>query len=357
MKITHVLWSFTYGGAETMLIDIANRQCADNEVEILIINDNIAPDLLAQLNKKIKIRLIRRPLKSKNPYYLLKLNVFIAFSDANILHFHQDNIIRYLPMRVLKKNLCLTVHDVKQDVTDLRKYNYLFSISDAVRDSIRQQSGIISPVINNGVDIALFRRQQHKKNKIFSIVQIGRLRHIHKGQHLSLQAIYLIVNRYHCKNIHLDMIGAGESEPYLKQLAEQLNISEYVSFLGARSKDYIREHLTDYDLLVQPSLWEGFGLTIVEAMSAMTPVLCSNIDGMTSIAKNGEMAAVFTSENVNDYAAKIYEIMMQPPEQREKWAEKACHYVTENFDISQTVKNYQNIYKQITNKTYEHTPS
>ena len=64
---------------------------------------------------------------------------------------------------------------------------------------------------------------------------------------------------------------------YLIGLADKLHLNNYISFLGLRYRDYIYYHLSDYDLLVKPSLFEGFGLTIVEGKASGIEVLVSDI--------------------------------------------------------------------------------
>lgn len=344
----HILWELRYGGAETMLVDIANLQSLDNEVEVLIINNDIEVSLFETLNERIKVKKINRPAQNYNPFYILKLNAIIAFSNADVFHFHHNNLINYIPASVLKKNRCLTVHCL--DTQYIRRYDHVFAISEAVKKMIKQETGIDASLVENGVDINRFRKQKNKQNTVFRIVQIGRLAHEYKGQHLSLSAIDLLVNRYNCKNIHLDIIGWGVSEKYLKDMAKHLNITDYVSFLGMRDKNYLGEHLADYDLLVQPSLWEGFGLTIIEAISALTPTLLSNIDGMNTVSQDGKYTYTFKNNDVEDYAENIYKIINLPSEKREEMAEKAYNFALDNFDIAITVKKYLALYEQIIQK-------
>jgi len=351
MKIMHILWGLKYGGAETMLIDIINRQCLEHEVELLIVNQDIDPNLLSQINPQIKIRKINRPIKSKNPFYILKLNFLLLFSKVDIIHSQMDNIIKYFPFYSLKNNLCLTVHCVRLGYKGIYKYNHIFAITEEVHNSVKKQTGIEAKVVHNGIETKKFNvKKINITDGKFNIVQIGRLDHLHKGQHLTLSAIHQLITQYHYMDIHLDVIGEGESEKYLKELADSLNINAYVTFLGNRTKEYIRENLTNYNLLVQPSLWEGFGLTIIEAMSSMTPTLISNVDGMKTASRDGAFSYTFQSGDVEDYAEKLYRIIQQPAKEREMLAEKAYKYVCDHFDISITVANYLEQYRQIISK-------
>ena len=351
MRIMHILWGLRYGGAETMLVDIINRQCLENEVELLIINRDIDCDLLSQIDPHVKILKINRPPKSKNPVYILKLNFLLLFSKIDIIHSQMDNIVEYFPLYFLKRNICLTIHCVRLGYKGIHKYNRVFAITDEVKESAWKQTGVMAHVVYNGIETQKFNTE--KKNipdGKFKVVQIGRLDHLHKGQHLTLRAIHFLVTQYNYTAIHLDVIGEGNSEKYLKDLSNQLKIDEYVTFCGTKTKDYIRENLTNYDLLVQPSLWEGFGLTIAEAMSAMVPTLISNVDGMKTTSSDGTFSYTFESNQVEDYAEKLYYIIQRPVAERKIFAQKAYKYVCDHFDISATVENYQKQYQQIISK-------
>lgn len=128
----------------------------------------------------------------------------------------------------------------------------------------------------------------------------------------------------------------------------KLNLTTYVSFLGLRDREYIYSHLKDYDLLVQPSLFEGFGLTIIEAMAAGIEVLVSDIDGPLEIIEKIGHGQKFKSGNADDCALKIYEIysksnIMDSHIQLELQRE-ACKKL---FDIEITAKNYLDEYKNL----------
>jgi len=346
MKIIHILWSLKYGGAETMLLDIINRQCIHHDVELLIVNQDNDDELLSQVNPRIRIRRINRPHRSKNPYYIFQINLFLLFSKADIIHSHMDDFVKYYPLSFLKNNLYLTIHSVRLGYKGIHKYNHLFAISDEVCESIRKQTGLETTVVYNGIDIKQFNREKNSPtNHLFKIIQIGRLDHPCKGQHLTLKAIHLLVTKYQYTDFHVDIIGEGNSEKYLKELCNQLKMDAYVTFCGTKTKTYIQENLTHYDLLVQPSLYEGFGLTIIEAMNAMTPTLISNVDGMKTASCNGENSYTFQSGNVEDYATQLLKIIQKPATERIQLAEKAYPYVCQHFDISVTVDNYLKYYK------------
>jgi len=349
MKIMHVLWGLKYGGAETMLVDIVNRQCRNHTVEILLINDDVNELLLKQIDSSIPVVKINRPLKNKNFFYILKLNSLVLFSAADIIHFHQENIIRYLFVRFLKRNFCLTVHSNVMDVAYVKQFKFIFAISTKVKEEIWYKTGREAVLIPNGIDIQKFNKKKKYHSECFRIVQIGGLNHLWKGQHIALEALRQIVQIHGYQYVHLDFIGDGDSKGYLQELSNQLNMNSYITFEGNRSREYIQKNLSSYNLLIQPSIIEGFGLAVLEAMAAMVPTLISDVEGMKMISKNGELSYTFQSGNTDDLAQKIIYIIHLPVIKMKSLTYKAYNYVSAHFDITSTSDNYLRNYELILN--------
>jgi len=78
--------------------------------------------------------------------------------------------------------------------------------------------------------------------------------------------------------------GTGWKMPDLEQIAKNLGISHKVDFPGLADDDELSELYSHCDFLVFPSLYEGFGLPLVEAMSFGKPVITSNISSMPEVA-------------------------------------------------------------------------
>ena len=360
MRIIHVVWSLSFGGAETLLVQLLNRQCISNNVSLIIVNDVIERSLLEQIDKKVRIIRINRPSKNRNPFYLLKLSWKILFAKSDIVHFHQDNLIEYVPIRFFKKNLCLTVHSVSLDEKSLFKYNYLFAISKSVQKQIKESCGLDSTLIYNGINTSMFKskdyslkkedeKEDKKEDEKYKIVQIGRLNHTIKGQDLLIKAVDILVKKGY-SDLSVSIIGDGISSGYLQSLIDELNLSTYVKLEGSKSVSEIGESLYHYDLLVQPSRYEGFGLVAAEAMIAKVPVLVSDVAGLTEIIQENNYGFSFKSENEADFANKIEQLISLPEKETEELTNKAYQYVIENFDISVTSGKYLEAYKNISGK-------
>jgi glycosyltransferase involved in cell wall biosynthesis len=345
MKILHVIFSFTTGGAETMLVDIMNEQVKTQRVELLIINDTISKYLIANINKEVVIHYLNRRPGSRNPFPIMKFNYWVFKINPEVIHFHNDTGINLLRIKT-KAITCLTIHDVNISILNLYKYKKLFSISNAVKEDVLTRGKMESVLVYNGIkfeDIE-FNSCLDKIDK-FKIVQISRLDYQKKGQHILLEALYILVKEKGLTNLQVDLIGEGDSLEYLKNLAKQLNIEKYVNFLGLKSRKFIYGNIKNYQLLVQPSLYEGFGLTVVEGIAAKIPVLVSDIEGPMEIIDNGRYGLFFKTGDVQECAEKLFEIINEYyTVKNSNRITEAYNYAKMNFNIDITALNYLNNY-------------
>lgn len=344
MKITHIIYSFTTGGAETMLVDIANEQAKGNEVSIVIINRKYNTQLVSKVDKSVGLYFIGRKEGSKNPLPLLKLNLLLFRLDSNTIHCHNFNLAPLL-LPLFKKKSVLTIHDVTLDINYYDSYKQLFAISKIVQADILKRSKKNATLVYNGICCDRVQQKEKKsKSNSFKIIIVSRLVHEKKGQHLVIEALN-ILKKKKVSNINLDFIGSGSSEQFLKTLSESYGLSNQINFLGHRDRDYIYNNLNSYDLLVQPSLYEGFGLTVAEGMAAKIPVLISNVDGPMEIIENGKYGYCFKSGDDVDLANKIETIVNQSiTEEHQVLISQAYQRVVNNFDIAHTASRYIECY-------------
>lgn len=353
MKIAHLIFSLNVGGSESMLVDIANRQASDNDVYVFIINSVYNQILLDSFNKKVKIHLFNRKVSSKNIFKIAEINGAVLKIKPEIIHCHDSNIIRFLFVHCLFKTI-LTVHDINLPLIGISKYNKVIAISSAVKEHLIDRNIFNVSIIHNGIDISKIRYKKVKQyHETFRIIQISRLDHLKKGQHILLEALYLLMSKYNSSNFHIDFVGEGNSLNYLQNLVSKYNLEEKVSFLGLKNRSYVYLHLSDYDLLVQPSIFEGFGLTVAEGMAAKIPVLVSANDGPMEIIQNGKYGFYFKKEDANDCANQIKDIMSST-EEINLITESAFQYCLSNFDINKTAENYCKEYQNIINVNRKH---
>lgn len=348
MKIVHLIYSFTTGGTETMLVDIINSQVKKNSVHLIVVNDLYHDDLILTLSDNVKIHKIDRSVGSKNPFKFLYLNFLLIKFSPNVIHCHNHNGIGVI-FPVLRKNVILTIHDTGVSSSYFSKYSKLISISESVKNDLFLRTGFYSDTIYNGIPLNSISKKYNylnpSKDSIFKIVIVSRLLHQKKGQDLAIKALESLISNGNT-NIRLDLIGDGVSESYLKELVIRCGLSSYVSFLGLKTRNYVYTHLKDYDLLLQPSRYEGFGLTVVEGIAAGIPVLVSDIEGPMEIIQNGKFGYFFKSDDLDDLISKLdYIISVHDSDLNSNLIFKALQHVKKNFNINITVNKYLDYYK------------
>lgn len=340
MNITHIIFALKTGGSETMLVDILNEQVNTQSVSLIIINNLINQTLLEQIDNRIDIIQIGRKEKSRSIIHFIKLNYHLSLINPEVIHCHNHAVIR---MIFIRRNAVLTVHDMNIPTENFKYYKTIFAISNAVKFDIEKRSEIRPVLIYNGINIVGVMQKKDYAFDIFRIIQVSRLDHKKKGQHILLKALKILVNDYKIKYIYVDFIGSGNSLSYLKDLVLEYKLKKHVNFKGSCDREFIYNYLKDYNLLVQPSILEGFGLAITEAMAAKVPVLVSDLDGPKEILRNGKLGGLFTVGDSNDLAQKIISIYKNYSD-AVKLTDKASKYCQMNFSIKNTTVNYINKY-------------
>jgi glycosyltransferase involved in cell wall biosynthesis len=344
MKILHVIFSLNIGGAENMLVDIINEQIKSQEVGLLIINNEYNTDLLNKMNPNVSVFFLKRKKGSLNPLKALVFNQIIRRYKPQVIHFHDHAIGLLLCRQPYIK--VLTVHDVGLPSVHFKKYDKIFAISQAVQKDIFNNSGLESVIIYNGIHLDKIKVKTSETNDIFRMVQVSRLDHSKKGQHILLKALFLLVEKYKIDRFSLDFIGSGDSETYLKELVQEYKLEKQVNFLGEKNREEIYTILYSYDLLIQPSIYEGFGLTVTEAMAAKVPVLISANDGPMEIIENGKYGFMFDNGDAEQCCEKIKQIMTKE-DHLDDFPDNAYRHVADNFDIAVTASRYIEAYKTI----------
>ena len=339
MKIVHCIYSLNVGGAEAMLINIMNEQVISHNITLIIINESYSQILLNQVDKRVRIIKLRRPIGSRNPWYFLRLNIILLRSRANVVHLHSSTLIDLL--FGIRNKLCYTCHDIGINFSP-KKVAKVFAISCAVKKDIqeRYQSDNVF-IINNGIkleDVKIKESHFLPARRVVQIVNVARLDHEKKGQDILIRSVALLRDRG-IDTLYVDFIGEGNSRELLEKLSEDLKVSEQIRFLGLKDREYIYQHLCDYDLMCHPSRFEGFGLTVAEGMAAKLPVLVATGDGPYEIIGQGKYG--FSFENGDEVScADALEYILNNYEEAIGKTEQAWCYIRDNYSIQNTAQRY-----------------
>ncbi|MFQ5643312.1 MAG: glycosyltransferase [Thiogranum sp.] len=152
-------------------------------------------------------------------------------------------------------------------------------------------SGINAPeVIPMGVDVQLFasgNRVAHRSGMDEQeqvILYVGRLVK-KKGCKVLVEAFRRVVEDYHGK-VTLWFAGDGDDRVVLERLIAELGLSGRVRFFGARPNENLPDIYAGADLFVLPSVTEGQGVVLLEAMAGSVPVIANKVGGIGEVIEN-----------------------------------------------------------------------
>ena len=156
----------------------------------------------------------------------------------------------------------------------------------------------VDEIQNQKIDIDSMRKELGLKSDDYVIMSIGQIS-IRKNQKVIIEAISLINN----PKVKYVIVGFGELEEELQNLANKLNVIDRVIFTGYRQDAKALLHCAD--LFAFPSLQEGLPASLMEAMSVGLPVVCSDIRGNNDLIENDIGGYLCNSNDYKSFAKKI----------------------------------------------------
>lgn len=203
-------------------------------------------------------------------------------------------------------------------------------------------------VINNGIDVDRFKagtlrpKIEIKKNLVSGdgpvIGIIARLSDV-KGHRYLIEAMKMVLDKE--ASAQLLIIGEGKMQQELVQLVNKLGINKSVFFIPEISDT--REALAAMDIFVMPSLQEGLGLALMEAMSVGLAVIGSNIGGIKTLIQDGYNGLLVEPANSQNLTKALLALLSDPIK-RDNLGLQAQRFIQQNFSqdkmITETEKEY-----------------
>jgi glycosyltransferase involved in cell wall biosynthesis len=200
--------------------------------------------------------------------------------------------------------------------------NVAFWVGSESTQRALQQRGVREvTVIHYGIDLVPLAELEPKPlRQPLQLIAVSRLAPNKRIDH-AIEALKLLLRRG--IEAHLTIVGAGEVENQLRQLATQTELSGRVSFTGQLSEADKDAQLRGAHLLVHTSLREGWGLNVLEANALGTPAIVYPVDGLIDATLHGQTGIV-TREETPESLAEGMAGLLETPDKYERFRVNAC---------------------------------
>lgn len=196
------------------------------------------------------------------------------------------------------------------------------------------------------------RRRVSSKRRVRKIAMIGELEP-RKNQAGVFRACRQLAAEFPSEQLLLVLLGQlPEHYPY-QLLTQQIPANVEVDYRGYVPDDEIASVLRACDVFVYPSLWEGFGIPVLEAMSAGVPVVCSENSSLAEVG--GRFVIYCDPYDPSSIGAGIKQALNMNSSQREKWTQDARVWA-ERFTWSRTARQFMEFLNSDSSRTMERGP-
>lgn len=366
MKVAYLLGSLNCGGAEMLLLDVFNNASLASFDFIGIHRKGGA---LQEEFENTKVPFIFCPSQRNIIRYIIHLRRFFKQEHITIVHTQMpiDCIFARLATLGLPIHLVTTFHgfDIGARFMERLRNRFAISLADRVcfvsqyeRDTFLQNySNLLNKdvVVYNGIDFNKLDQictnnnapiQTPNKIKFCMVGSFGGGR-----SHIVICKAFLQLkarNTHWFENVDFYFIGTKRSsEPKFYDdcvaFCQQHNLDN-VHFLGGRGD--VPQLLRQMDGFVYSTAHDTFGIAVVEAMAAGLPVIVNDWEVMKEVTHNGKWATLFKTEDVEDCANKIQDLIEHLPERKEI-AKQVAKEVREEYSIEKHIARLNEVYEDV----------
>lgn len=341
MKVLHVITRSDLGGAQSVVINLANSMCNNHEIIVVAGEDGPMWDMLDSRIQKIKIEEIVRPISVfKDLTALFRLRKLYKSISPDVIHLHSSKIGVLGRLAFPKKKVVYSVHGFDSIRLAYRKFLPLekllknrckaivlasnYDKQNIINEGIVKNlhivyNGVHSPTVEKGLSIDGINKYQ---KVVMCIARISPQKRF--GSYIEIAKLlpeYAFI-----------WIGADKNYQNLPD-----NIFCMMGFPNA--KKYIQLA----DLFVLPTNYEGIPIVVVDALSYGKPVISSNVGGISEIVINDLNGYVVDNDNFV-FADKI-KYILENKEIYKRFSEKSSDIFHQNLSIETMVNEYTRIYK------------
>lgn len=210
-----------------------------------------------------------------------------------------------------------------------------------------EKIAILSPGIDIG-NLDIKRKNFINKKTGFNILFVGHC-FPRKGIKYLIEAINEL-DQYH---FTLDIVGdTGKDPKYYDSLVSFIvknGLTNKVNFYGRVNQERLSEFYSNADIFILPSLWEGFGIVLLEAMYFKLPIIASSVAAIPELVKDGENGLLVPPQNPNSLALAIKKLI-ENPGLRKSMGENAYKKVINSYSWQSAGEKFYQILREISGR-------
>ena len=380
LKVMQVIPRLGYGGAETGCYDLAHYLAENNCTSYLVSSGG---ELIKFIDKK-KVKLIKLPVQSKNPFLIFFNSIMLVF----IILYYNISIVHarsrapawscLLATKITRRKFVTTFHGTYNFKNSIKKfYNSVMARSNLiiagsnfifahVNSNYSKYLGIKKKflVIFRGINIDYFDPSttlETEENQLLSSWKLDRSKKIillpgrltaWKGQELFIEALKLVNQELGYQSFYAVILGNDQGRDVyakkIKRLAEQYRLTNQLKFI-----DHCKNMPLAYkvsDIIVSASVEpEAFGRVAVEAQSMEKPIIASNIGGSNETILNNKSGFLFESGNSKSLSKKIIEVLNSDESTLKSMGIEGRKNIIKKFNVERMCFSTYSEYKKLLN--------
>lgn len=227
----------------------------------------------------------------------------------------------------------------------------VIAISQPVKEHLLRDFGLDEDrirLVHNGIDLNREQRTENREQirKKYGLKDgpvagiIARLSEV-KGHKYLLMAMKNVIAEI--PDAQLLIVGEGSIKRDLRALADELGIIQNVYFIPAVSET--ADPLSVMDAFVMPSLEEGLGLSIMEAMLAGVPVAATAAGGITTLVKDNQTGLLVKPADAHNLALAIIELLKNKEKAR-RLSSSARDLIVRGFSLEKMAEETEKVYQE-----------
>ncbi len=298
--------------------------------------------MVAEYEKTVpKLHVLPKIDKPRSPFFpKQQLTQIASQASPSIVHIQSQHALAagLVCADAAKVPAVLSVHmplkrrGLRRAITSV---DAVIAVSQAVREDLVNNVKVpkeMIRVIPNGLDVRQYKESTRRGETGVPIVATAGPLEPMKAQADFVKAAKMVIDAGH--NIQFLLIGDGREEGSLRQLATDLGLQKNLTFVTGVTN--YRQSIGTCDVFVLPSLQEGLGLSVLQAMAFGKPVVTTNAGGLCLLVRDGENGLMVNRSDPDAIAAAITRLIETPDLARDL-GERARRFVEAEFSITACV--------------------